>query len=241
MIKEKINIQETKINLKTDLENHNLPDFIIKRRMEIINFSRRNPEFLSSLEPLIINEAPLIVKLMAKAAIKAEVGPMAAVAGSISQLSLSYLLNKGSQYSIIDNGGDIALKTNEKVTIGLYSGNSSLSGSIGFQIKAKQTPIGICASSGTVGHSISFGRSDSVTVFASQSSLADALATSIANNAQGIANQDAVQNCLNRADDFKEHFRGIMVVVGEHAGTIGKIPKLVKTNTKTVLSDLFEI
>ena len=241
MIKEKINIQETKINLKTDLENHNLPDFIIKRRMEIINFSRRNPEFLSSLEPLIINEAPLIVKLMAKAAIKAEVGPMAAVAGSISQLSLSYLLNKGSQYSIIDNGGDIALKTNEKVTIGLYSGISSLSGSIGFQIKAKQTPIGICTSSGTVGHSISFGRSDSVTVFASKSSLADALATSIANNAQGITNQDAVQNCLNRADDFKEHFRGIMVVVGEHAGTIGKIPKLVKTNTKTVLSDLFEI
>lgn len=241
MIKEKINIQETKINLKTDLENHNLPDFIIKRRMEIINFSRRNPEFLSSLEPLIINEAPLIVKLMAKAAIKAEVGPMAAVAGSISQLSLSYLLEKGTKYSIIDNGGDIALKTNEKVTIGLYSGISSLSGSIGFQIKAKQTPIGICTSSGTVGHSISFGRSDSVTVFASQSSLADALATSIANNAQGIANQDAVQNCLNRADDFKEHFRGIMVVVGEHAGTIGKIPKLVKTNTKTVLSDLFEI
>lgn len=241
MIKEKINIKETQINLKTDLENHNLPDFIIKRRMEIINFSRRNPEFLSSLEPLIINEAPLIVKLMAKAAIKAEVGPMAAVAGSISQLSLSYLLEKGTKYSIIDNGGDIALKTNEKVTIGLYSGTSSLSGSIGFQIKAKQTPIGICTSSGTVGHSISFGRSDSVTVFASQSSLADALATSIANNAQGIANQDAVQNCLNRADDFKEHFRGIMVVVGEHAGTIGKIPKLVKTNTKTVLSDLFEI
>jgi hypothetical protein len=241
MIKEKIKIQETQINLKTDLENHNLPDFIIKRRMEIINFSRRNPEFLSSLEPLIINEAPLIVKLMAKAAIKAEVGPMAAVAGSISQLSLSYLLNKGSQYSIIDNGGDIALKTNEKVTIGLYSGTSSLSGNIGFQIKAKQTPIGICTSSGTVGHSISFGRSDSVTVFASQSSLADALATSIANNAQGITNQDAVQNCLDRSDDFKEHFRGIMVVVGEHAGTIGKIPQLVKTNTKTVLSDLFEI
>ena len=241
MIKEKINIQVTKINLKTDQENHKLPDFIIKRRMEIINFSRQNPEFLSSLEPLNINEAPLIVKLMAKAAMKAEVGPMAAVAGSISQLSLSYLLNKGSQYSIIDNGGDIALKTNEKVTIGLYSGTSSLSGSIGFRIKAKQTPIGICTSSGTVGHSISFGRSDSVTVFASQSSLADALATSIANNAQGITNQDAVQNCLDRADDFKEHFRGIMVVVGEHAGTIGKIPQLVKTNTQTVLSDLFEI
>ena len=32
-----------------------------------------------------------------------------------------------------------------------------------------------------------------------------------------------------------------MVVVGENAGTIGKIPQLVKTDKKAVLGDLFEI
>lgn len=241
MFKEKINIRETQINLVTDLENHQLSIFILKQRLELINFSQRNPEFLTALEPLVISDAPLIVKLMARAGRKAEVGPMAAVAGTISQLSLSYLLEKGSKYSIIDNGGDIALKTDKKVITGLYAGNSSLSGTIGFQIKAKETPLGICTSSGTVGHSISFGRSDSVTVFASEASTADALATSIGNAAQGVTDHDAVQNCLNRADDFKEHFRGVMVVVGENAGTVGKIPQLVKTDKKTVLGDLFEV
>ncbi len=241
MLKEKINIQETQINLLTDLKNHELPGFILKKRMDLIDFSRRNPEFLTSLEPLIIDEGPLIVKLMGRAGRKAEVGPMAAVAGTISQLSLSFLLEKGSKHSIIDNGGDIALKTNKKIITGLYSGNSSLSGSIGFQIKPKQSPMGICTSSGTVGHSISFGRSDSVTVFASEASVADALATSIGNAAKGLNDHDAVQNCLDRADDFKEHYRGVMVVVGENAGTVGKIPQLVKTEKKTVLGDLFEI
>lgn len=241
MIKEKINIQETNINLWTDLENHQLPGFILRKRMEIIEFSRRNPEFLTSLDPLIIDDGPLIIKLMARAGRKAEVGPMAAVAGTISQLSLSFLIDKGSKHSIIDNGGDIALKINKKIISGLYAGGSPLSGNIGFQIKPSQTPMGICTSSGTVGHSISFGRSDSVTVFASEASIADALATSIGNSANGITEHDAVQNCLERADDFKEHFRGVMVVVGENAGTIGKIPHLVKTDKKTVLGDLFEV
>ena len=241
MLKEKISIQETQINLVTDITNHQLSKFILKLRMEIINFTRRNPEFLTSLEPLKINEGPLVVKLMARAGRKAEVGPMAAVAGAISQLSLSFLLEKGSNYSIIDNGGDIALKTNKNINTGLYAGTSSLSGNIGFKIKANETPMGICTSSGTVGHSISFGRSDSVTVFANESSIADALATSIANAAQGVENHDAVQNSLDRADDFKEYFKGVMVVVGENAGTIGKIPQLVKTDKKAVLGDLFEI
>ncbi|MGB8232708.1 MAG: UPF0280 family protein, partial [Methanobacterium sp.] len=33
----------------------------------------------------------------------------------------------------------------------------------------------------------------------------------------------------------------VLVVVGESAGTLGKIPKLVKTDKKVVLGDLFEI
>ncbi|MDP3034401.1 MAG: UPF0280 family protein, partial [Methanobacteriaceae archaeon] len=74
MLREKINIQETQINLVTDLTNHQLSGCILKQRMEIINFSHRNPEFLTSLEPLIINDGPLVVKLMARAGIKAEVG-----------------------------------------------------------------------------------------------------------------------------------------------------------------------
>ncbi|MGZ7108255.1 MAG: UPF0280 family protein [Methanobacterium sp.] len=240
MITERIQIDETNILLKTDLWNHELDRFILKQRMELIEYIRKNREFLISFEPLEINEAPYIVKKMARAGEIAEVGPMAAVAGTISELSMNYLLNKGAKFAIVENGGDITLKTNKDVIMGLYAGNSSLSGQIGFKIKNKKTPMGICTSSGTVGHSISLGRADSVTVFADEASIADALATSIANEANGDSDQDAVQSCLDRADDFKTYFRGVMIIVGESAGTIGKIPELMKTNKKVLLGDLFD-
>jgi ApbE superfamily uncharacterized protein (UPF0280 family) len=241
MIIERIRIDETNILLKTDLPNHELGKFILKQRMELINYIRRNREFLISFEPLEVDEAPFIVKMMARAGEIADVGPMAAVAGTISELSMKYLLNKEAKYVIVENGGDIALKTNKDVVMGLYAGMSSLSGQIGFKIKHEKTPMGICTSSGTVGHSISLGKADSVTVFADEASVADALATSIANEARGDTEQDAVQNCLDRADDFKSYFRGVMIVVGEAAGTVGKLPKLVKTDKKVVLGDLFDL
>lgn len=241
MIKTRISIEETNIILKTDLKAHQLYGFILKERWKLKDYINKHKDFLFSFEPILVDEAPLIVQMMARAARKAEVGPMAAVAGAISQLSMGYLIKKGAEYVVADNGGDVALKTDKDVVIGLYSGESSLSGEIGFRIKAVKTPLGICTSSGTVGHSISFGWADSVTVFANEASVADALATSIANKALGDSGEEIVTNSLERADDFRDLLRGVMVVVGESAGTLGKIPQLVKTDKKVVLGDLFEV
>ncbi|MGC9517743.1 MAG: UPF0280 family protein [Methanomicrobiales archaeon] len=241
MIYKKIEIQETKIQLKTDVQPIGLTDYISKIRIMLINYIRRNPIFLTSLEPLNIVEKPLIANIMLKSAKIAGTGPMAAVAGSISQLSMNFLINKGSKYVIVDNGGDISLKTNKDTVVGLFAGSSPLSGKIGFNVKSNQTPMGICTSSGTVGHSISFGRADSITVFADESSIADALATSIANEAVGELDQDVVQRCLDFADNKQEYMRGLIVVVGESAGTLGKVPKLIKTDKKVVLGDFFDL
>jgi hypothetical protein len=241
MIKEKISIEETHINLTTDLKKHGLYYFILKERQELKNYIIKHQDFQLSLEPVRVEEAPLIVKMMARAGRFAEVGPMAAVAGSIAQLSMGYLINEGAKMAIIDNGGDVALKTNKDVIIGVYAGDSSLSGQMGFKLKHEKTPMGVCTSSGTVGHSMSFGRSDSVTVFADEASVADALATSIANEVMGDIDSVAIQNGLSRADDFREYMRGVLIIVGESAGMVGKIPQLVKTNKKVVLGDLFEV
>ena len=241
MIDERIRLDETNILLKTDLINHGLYNFILRQRMDLISYIQRNRNFLISFEPVEVEKAPFIATIMAKAGKIADVGPMAAVAGTISELSMNFLVNNGAKYAIVENGGDIALKTNKDVVMGLYAGTSSLSGQIGFKVKHEKTPMGICTSSGTVGHSISLGRADSVTVFADRASIADALATSIANEANGNLDQDAVQNCLAKAEEFKPYFRGVMVIVGESAGTIGKIPKLIKTDKKVVLGDLFDI
>lgn len=241
MIKRRILIGETNIMLKSDIEPFNINNFIIKQREALKSYIWKHNEFKTCLEPLEVSEAPLIVNMMAEAAEIAQVGPMAAVAGTISQLCLNFLLDNGAKYVIVDNGGDVALKTNKDVIIGLYAGESSLSGRIGFKIKHHKTPLGICTSSATVGHSISFGKADSVTVFSSLASTGDALATSIANHATGNENRDIVENCLVKAEEFREYFRGVLVVVGEAAGTIGKIPKLVETDKKVVLGDIFDL
>jgi ApbE superfamily uncharacterized protein (UPF0280 family) len=238
-----IHIHETILQIKTDIEVEGLYTFVFRQREELKGYIHKYPDFLTSLEPVIIEsheDAPQIVKLMARAGRKAEVGPMAAVAGTISQLSMGFLLNQGSRYVIVDNGGDISIKTHEDAVVGLYAGESPLSGALGFKIKHEKTPMGICTSSGTVGHSISFGRADSVTVFAGESSTADALATSIANSAVGPTDEDAVEKCLERADDFRGIMQGVLVIVGESAGTLGKIPKLVETDKKVVLGDLWD-
>jgi uncharacterized protein len=241
MIKRRILIEETNILIKSDVEPLHLASFILKQREELKSYIRMHNEFQTSLEPIIINDGPSIVKMMGKAGTIAGVGPMAAVAGTISQLSLNFLLEKNARYVVVDNGGDVALKTNKDVIMGLYAGQSSLSGRIGFKIKNKRTPLGICTSSGTVGHSISFGQADSVTVFAPESSVADALATSIANHATGEKEEELVENCLGKAEELREFFSGVLVVVGESAGTVGKIPQLVETDKKVVLGDIFEV
>lgn len=254
IFEERITIGETELKVSSDLKLPELPNYIIKLRSELKGYIRKNPDFLTSFEPVRVksdkslnfdhsnsDEVPLIINLMSRAGRRADVGPMAAVAGTISQLSMGFMVENGSKFVIIDNGGDISLEINRDVVVGLYAGESSLSGELGFKIKPKQTPMGICTSSGTVGHSISFGRADSVTVFANESSIADALATSIANEARGIKDEDAVQRSLEHAEEFKKSMRGVMVVVGESAGTLGRIPKLVQTDKKVVLGDLFEV
>lgn len=241
MIKEKISLEETNINLTTDLEDHKLYYYLLKVRQDLKDHILRHEDFLLSLDPVLVEDAPLIVKMMARAGRKAEVGPMAAVAGSIAQLSMLYLVGEGAKTAIVDNGGDVSLKTSEDVVMGLYAGSSSLSGRLGFKIKHEKTPMGVCTSSGTVGHSISFGRADSVTVFAEEASTADALATSIANEVQGKIDSDAVGNGLARAEDFREHWKGVLVIVEESAGMVGKIPQIMKTEKKVVLGDLFDV
>ena len=46
-------------------------------------------------------------------------------------------------------------------------------------------PVGLCTSSGTVGHSLSLGKADSVTVLAPSAALADAAATRLGNEVSG--------------------------------------------------------
>ena len=154
-----IDIDETHIRLTTDLEGHDLKRYIFDMRMELKDHIFRNNEFSLAMEPLNVpdDDLPDIVFKMYESSVHADVGPMACVAGTISELSLDYLIERGSEYSIVENGGDIAIVNDRKVLCGIYSNNEVLGNSIAFEIKKRKKPLGICSSSGKIGHSISFG------------------------------------------------------------------------------------
>ncbi len=171
-------------------------------------------------------DAPLIVKAMAEAGEKASVGPMAAVAGAIAHF-VGEELAKFSPEIIIENGGDIYLRSRKDRLIGIYAGKSPLSGKIGLEIAGKDTPLGISTSSGTVGHSLSFGKADAVVVLAETAILSDAIATGIGNL---ILQASDIPYGIERARNVPG-IKGIVVIKDEEMGVWGDI-KLCHTNVE---------
>ena len=227
---EEINIGQTHIRLKSDLDI-NLKHYILKIRTELKRYISINQDFLLSLEALKYNpeNLPDIVLKMYESSAKADVGPMACVAGTISEMSLNYLINNGSDYSIVENGGDIALVNDREVLCGIYSNTEVLKNNIAFKIKPRKYPLGICTSPGKIGHSISFGTSDSVSVISESPSLADGLATRIANAVKGENSETKVSNALETAENYNEYFNGVLIISDDNIGTVGKLPKIVES------------
>jgi uncharacterized protein len=154
---------------------------VLKYRAILKKYLSTHPVFLTTLEPYRVEEnAPLIVKDMAECGEQAGVGPMAAVAGAIAQYC-ALDLSKYTPELIIENGGDIYIHSHSERLLGIFAGQSSLSGKIGIVIPAKETPLGVSTSSGTVGHSLSFGKADAVVILAQTATLSDAVATAIGN------------------------------------------------------------
>ena len=202
----KIDLDETHIRLTTDLENHDLKRFIFNIRRDLKDYILRNNDFLISMSPLKIpqdNLADIVVKMIGASDI-CDVGPMACVAGTISEMSLDYLIRLGSFYSIVENGGDIAMINDRKVLCGIYSNNDVLGNNIAFEIKKRKKPLGICTSSGKIGHSISFGESDSVTVIGNSPAVCDGLSTKIANSVSGDTSEDKVMRKIPKVIESKE-------------------------------------
>ncbi len=155
-----------------------------KYRKQIEEYIKKDPKFASALAPYpLLKSAPLIARKMHQAGKICNVGPMAAVAGAISQFLGKELL-KLTDEVIIENGGDIFIKINKPRKVAIFSGNAAWKDKLILTIKPEQTPLGICASSGKVGHSLSFGKADAVVIIADCAILADAIATAAANMIQ---------------------------------------------------------
>ncbi|MGE5406494.1 MAG: UPF0280 family protein, partial [Methanosarcina sp.] len=127
------------------------------------------------------SNAPLILA-MYEASSVAGTGPMSAVAGAVAECVCNDLVSRfGFDEVVVENGGDIFMKLSQPATISVYAGDSPLSDKIGLIIKPGQTPLSVCCSSATVGHSLSFGTADACVVAAKTGALADAYATACCN------------------------------------------------------------
>jgi len=188
-------------------------------RRQLEDYIKSKPNFLSTLLPYTEDPfAPEIIREMISATRIFNIGPMAAVAGTIAQLVGRDLLRYTKEL-IVENGGDIFLKTERPVTVSIFAGSSKLSDKLGVVIYPEQMPAGICTSSATVGHSLSLGSADSVCIISSKASIADAAATALGNR---ITNQFKLKREIESMRESKD-IKGGVVIIGKTMASWGEI------------------
>lgn len=192
---------------------------VLEERRRLEQYIARYPEFAETLVPWPADPlAPPLVQEMIRAGALAGVGPMAAVAGAIAA-AVGRRLRPFSREVIVENGGDIYLALQEPAIVSLYAGRSPLSLKIGLRIQPEQTPLGVCTSSGTIGHSLSRGRADAACVVAPSAAVADAAATALGNRVRRPAD---LQPALEWLAALPEVYGGV-VIVGDKLGAWGAL------------------
>jgi ApbE superfamily uncharacterized protein (UPF0280 family) len=142
---------------------------------------------------------------------------MAAVAGAVSKY-IGGLLEPSSAEIIVENGGDLLIKTKKERRIAIHTGNPQFS-DLGIKIKPRAKPLGVCTSSGVMGHSLSFGKADAVTILSENIPLADAVATALGNRIKKPAD---VEKGLTWTQNIPE-ILGVLIIIDDQLGAWGEI------------------
>jgi ApbE superfamily uncharacterized protein (UPF0280 family) len=194
-------------------------DTVLTLRGHLDGYIRRHPDFVDTLDPWPADDpAPPVVRAMIAAGRLAGVGPMAAVAGAVAEGVGRVLLDRSDEV-IVENGGDIFAITRAPLVIGLFAGDSPVSLKLGLRVAAHGGTVAICTSSGTVGHSLSFGRADAVSILSADCALADAAATAVGNRVKEAAD-------IGAAIDFARSIpgvSGVVIVCGRGLGAWGAV------------------
>jgi uncharacterized protein len=203
---------------RTDLRELAL-ETVINHRHKLESFIGKYPEFRTSLTPVKIpGGAPEVVRIMASAGEAAGVGPMAAVAGTFSELVGNALMERSAEV-IVENGGDIFINTVKERSVALFAGDSPLSGKVGIKVSPGDCPLGVCTSSGKVGPSLSLGLAHAACILAKSAALADAAATAAGNAVKAEGDVKAGLDVAARI----EGVLGAVIISGDKLGAWGKV------------------
>jgi len=180
-----------------------------------------HPEFRHSLTPLPPEPDeetfPPVVRAMLDASRRCQVGPMAAVAGAVAQ-AVADRFAPVSPDILVENGGDISIHSTRPRLVALLA-RPVQGARLALSIEPGDCPVSLCGSSATVGHSLSFGAADLVTVKARSGALADAAATTLGNLARSPEHLPMV---LERAQELaKAGVLGVFVQIADRIGVWG--------------------
>ena len=208
------------IHYRDDLERYTMERVRFYRNV-LEKHIDKYPEFSSSLVPVPVPAGahPLVIG-MSNAAQMAGTGPMSAVAGAIAEyISRDILEEYKADEVMVENGGDIFMKLTSPAIISVYAGDSPLSEKIALNIRPEETPLSVCCSSGTVGHSLSFGIADACTIACRSGALADAYATAFCNQVKSKEMvHEVTENALHKPETIS-----VVIIAGDKVGLGGSI------------------
>ncbi len=227
LFKENFTLKETQCSIISDKQKgiQAAVESIKHNRQELEIYVEANPKFLYTLKPIGVPEKPLVAKLMASAGEKADVGPMAAVAGVIADLAVDDMIIAGCEVAVVEDGGEISAQSNRPIDVAVAAGEEPLSKRFGFRLT--EFPIGVATSSGRFSHALSFGDAEAATVFCKNASLADAAATAVGNVVKGEDAKAAIKAGIRRGLSING-VDGVLIIYKGQVGTAGKIPEIIK-------------
>jgi ApbE superfamily uncharacterized protein (UPF0280 family) len=227
LFKENFSLKDTRCTIISDRQQaiQTAIESIKRNRQQLELYVRANPKFLFTLKPIAAPEKPLVAKLMAVAAQKASVGPMAAVAGALADLAVKDMKREGCEVAVVEDGGEISAVSNRSIDVAVAAGEEPLSKRFGFRLT--EFPIGIATSSGRFSHALSFGDAEAVVVFCKDAILADAAATAVGNVVKGEDAQVGIRVGINRGLSI-DGVEGVFILFKGQVGTAGKIPQIIK-------------
>ena len=230
LFKESFCLKETVCTIISDRQQgiQAAAESIRHSRRELEVYGKANPKFLYTLKPHPPPEKPTVAKLMAEAAAKAGVGPMAAVAGAIADLAVAEMGRAGCEVAIVEDGGEISAVSKVPVDVAVAAGDEPLSRRFGFRLT--DFPVGVATSSGRFSHALSFGDAEAATVFCRNACLADAVATAVGNVVKGLDTDAAVKAGIEQGMSV-EGVDGVMIIYRGKVGMAGKIPEIIKVDS----------
>ena len=218
-------VKETDLHVGIDRDGYRqgiedeVERLVVRLRGDLETYIEMHPEFKTSLIPVMcLPHAPLIVRAMTQAAWLAGVGPMAAVAGAIAQEVGEFLGHRHNDV-IVENGGDLFVKTSRERVVGIWAGDTPFQNKLGLKVRPEESSLGICSSSATIGPSLSFGKADVALVKAQDSTLADAVATALGNRVQGEDTLVEALRCALAVPGVK----GALVIMKDKMAAQGEI------------------